>query len=155
VLQWSGAVIENNVLVNNAVNCPNGSGGVTTCPATKGNIRIDKTSFVGVTVDYDVMYLSVPGTWGTWQNGQYSSFAAFTAASRQEAHGIGTDPRWASPATGDLHLGAGSPAIDSANSAVSGEQATDHDGRPRVDDPRTANTGSGPRTYDDRGAYEY
>jgi PKD repeat protein len=38
---------------------------------------------------------------------------------------------------------------------VSGEQGTDRDEMPRQDDPLTANTGAGPRTYDDRGAYEY
>lgn len=55
---------------------------------------------------------------------------------------------------GDYHLTAGSPAIDSANSSASGEPATDLDGLGRFDDPFTANTGSGTRTYDDRGAYE-
>jgi parallel beta-helix repeat protein len=155
VLQWSGFVIENNVLMDNAVNCPDGSGGVTTCQHTKGNIRVDKTSFVGVTVDYDLMYLSVPGTWGTWQNTLYSSLSAFAAASGQEAHGLAGDPQWVNAGAGDLHLTRGSPAVDSADSAVSGEQGTDRDEMPRQDDPLTANTGAGPRTYDDRGAYEY
>ena len=40
----SGFVIKNNVSVDNAINCPDGAGGTTTCPATKGNIRVDSTS---------------------------------------------------------------------------------------------------------------
>lgn len=155
VLQWSGFVIENNVLMDNAVNCPTASGGVTTCPATKGNIRVDKTSFVGVTVDYDLMNLSVAGTWGTWQNTLYSSFNAFAAASGQEAHGLAGDPKWVDAGQGDLHLRRGSGAVDSANSGVTGEQPTDRDGQPCTDDALTANTGAGPLAYCDRGAYEY
>jgi parallel beta-helix repeat protein len=155
VLQWSGFVIENNVLMDNAVNCPTASGGVTTCPATKGNIRVDKTSFVGVTVDYDLMNLSVPGTWGTWQNTLYSSFNAFAAASGQEAHGLAGDPKWVDAGHGDLHVRRGSGAVDSANSGVSGEQTSDRDGKPCTDDLLTANTGTGPLAYCDRGAYEY
>jgi parallel beta-helix repeat protein len=155
VLQWSGFVIENNVLVDNAVNCPDGSGGLTTCPHTKGNIRIDQTSFVGVTADYDLMYLSVPGTLGTWRNTLYSSLDAFRTASGQEPHGLTGDPHWVDARAGDLHLVRGSPAVDAADSGVSGEQSTDRDGNSRQDDLRTPNTGAGPRTYDDRGAYEY
>jgi parallel beta-helix repeat protein len=155
VLQWSGFVIENNALMDNAVNCPDGSGGFTTCPHTKGNIRVDKTSFVGATVDYDQMYLSVPGTWGTWQNTMYSSLAGFAAASGQEAHGLAADPHWVNAGAGDLHVTRGSAVIDSANSAAPGEQSADRDGNPRADDLLTPDSGAGPRTYDDRGAYEY
>jgi parallel beta-helix repeat protein len=155
VLQWSGFVIENNIVMDNAVNCPDGSGGRTTCPHTKGNIRVDKTSFVGVIVDYDLTYLSVPGTWGTWQNTQYSSLGAFAAASLQEGHGTAADPRWVNAGAGDLHLTPGSAAVDAANSGAPGEQPTDRDGTPRFDDPSTPNTGAGQRSYDDRGAYEY
>src|SRR5205814_463044 len=47
------------------------------------------------------------------------------------------------------------PAIDSADSGASGAQATDVTGAARTDDPTVANTGIGPRAYDDRGAYEF
>ncbi len=155
VLQWSGFVIENNVLMDNAVNCPNGSGGTTACPATKGNVRVDQTSFVGVVVDYDVTFLSVTGTWGTWRSSQYTSLASFQTASGQEHNAIAGNPRWASPSTGDLHLTRPSPAIDSADATASGEQPVDRDGVAPVDDPLTANTGQGVVPYVDRGAYEY
>jgi hypothetical protein len=49
----------------------------------------------------------------------------------------------------------GSPAIDSANSDAINEQTIDIAGNSRVDDPATANTGTGTRAYDDRGAYEF
>jgi hypothetical protein len=90
-----------------------------------------------------------------WGSTFYSSLAALGAATGQEVHGIQADPRWAGPDAGDLHLLAGSPAIDSANSGVPGEPVSDGDGNPRVDDPATPNSGARPRPYDDRGAYEY
>ena len=49
----------------------------------------------------------------------------------------------------------GSPAIDSGNSGVPNWPATDAEGRPRVDDPGTHNSGSGPIPYADRGALEF
>ena len=54
-----------------------------------------------------------------------------------------------------FHLTAGSPGIDSAHSGASGQPTADADGNPRLDDPGSANTGAGPRAYDDRGAYEF
>jgi len=57
--------------------------------------------------------------------------------------------------SGDFHLGAHSPAIDSANSGVSGQPKRDVEGNPRRNDPAIRNTGAGPQKYDDRGAYEF
>ena len=37
---------------------------------------------------------------------------------------------------------------------MSGQPVTDVEGNARFDDPGTPNTGAGPRTFDDRGAYE-
>ena len=45
------------------------------------------------------------------------------------------DPMFAELGSGDFHLLAGSPAIDSANSGAGGQPATDFDGTARVDDP--------------------
>jgi hypothetical protein len=85
----------------------------------------------------------------------YASLAAFRQATGQETQGLQADPGWAAPGAGNFHLSAGSPAIDSADSAVSGEQTTDVEGNGRIDDPGTPNTGAGARSYDDRGAYEF
>ena len=44
-------------------------------------------------------------------------------------------PRWEDVDSRDLHLTAGSPAIDSANAGASGQPARTSEGNPRVDDP--------------------
>lgn len=140
----TGGTVANNISVDNGLNSPR----------TVGDIRVDPNSQAGTTVDSNLVYLHGPGTYYVWGTTNYASLSAFTAAAGQEAHGIQADPRWASPDTGSFQLTAGSPAIDSADSSVSGEQATDIAGVARYDDPAVANTGLGPRGYDDRGAYE-
>jgi PKD repeat protein len=77
------------------------------------------------------------------------------AASGQATHGIQADPKWVDRDGGDFHLLTGSPAIDSADSGATAQPSVDVEGNARVDDPATPNTGVGPRTYDDRGAYEF
>jgi len=139
----TGATVENNISVDNGINSPR----------THSNIRVDSTSTTGTTVDYNVVFLTAPDKMYVWGSSSYTSLAAFQAATGQESHGIQADPSWVSVGS-DFHLQAGSPAIDSANSAVSGETSTDLEGTGRVDDPGTVNTGAGSRRYDDRGAYE-
>jgi parallel beta-helix repeat protein len=155
----SNFLIANNVSADNAINCPNGAGGTESCPRTTGNIRVDQNSTGGTTLHQDLVFLHLvagqSGTMMTWKTSGYSTLAAFVTASGQEQAGVQADPMWVAPASGDMHLAAGSPAIDSADSAVDGELLSDIDGTQRVDDPATADTGSGGRTYDDRGAYEF
>jgi parallel beta-helix repeat protein len=141
----TGGFLANNISVDNGINSPR----------TSSNIRVDSTSTTGTSIDYDLVFLHQASTMFIWGSSFYSSLAALTAATGQEVHGVQADPGWAAPDSGDLHLLAGSPGIDSASSGVAGEPPTDADGNPRVDDPATANTGSGPRPYDDRGAYEF
>ncbi|HMC72538.1 MAG TPA: PKD domain-containing protein, partial [Mycobacteriales bacterium] len=141
----TGATVENNISVDNGIKSPR----------THSDIRIEHGSTAGTTVDYDLVYLTVPDTVLIWDSVSYSSLAAFQAASGQESHGIFADPHWVDPAGGDFRLRAGSPAIDSADSSVSGQPSNDVLGNARIDDPATVNTGFGPRTYDDRGAYEF
>jgi parallel beta-helix repeat protein len=142
----SSATVENNISVDNGIQSPR----------TTSNIRVDSLSTSGSTVDYNLVSLRTPGTtMYIWGKTGYASLAAFRQATGQEAHGLQADPGWAAPGAGDFHLSAGSPAIDSANSAVSGEQTTDLEGNGRIDDPGTPNTGAGGRSYDDRGAYEF
>jgi parallel beta-helix repeat protein len=151
----SGITIKNNISVDNAINCPDGAGGTTTCPATKGDIRVDSTSGTGTVLDRDVLWLGSSGYLATWGNTQYRTLSAFQAASGQEPNGKQANPGFADPSGANFQLTAGSPAIDTADSGAVGEQATDIAGNPRVDDPSTPNTGIGVRAYDDAGAFEY
>ena len=152
----SGAVFANNVSVDNAVNCPDGAGGTTTCPATKGNLRVDATSGTGTVANHDVLWTSLAGGYlAVWGNGMYRNLTDFRSASGQEGAGVQAEPRFADAAAADFHLRGGSPAIDMADSGAPGEQATDIEGRARADDVSTPDTGVGPRSYDDAGAYEY
>jgi parallel beta-helix repeat protein len=141
----SGGTVANNVSVNNALHSF----------GTKGNIRVDANSTAGTSIDYDLVNLDSAGTAFTWGNTRYASLLALQSATGQESHGLEADPLFRYPPTADFQLAEGSPAIDSANSAVTGQPATDRDSNARVDDPLTANTGSGSTPYEDRGAYEF
>jgi parallel beta-helix repeat protein len=141
----TGATVANNISVDNGIRSPR----------THSNIRVEAGSTSGTTMDGDLVQLTTADTLLIWNSTSYSSLAAFQAATGQETRGLQADPKWKSPSTGDFHLTAGSPAIDSANSGVSGQPSTDVEGFARFDDPDTANTGLGPRAYDDRGAYEF
>ncbi len=151
----SGFTIANNIAVDNAILCPNGAGGTVKCPRTGGNIRVDTNSRLGTTLDYDLVNLSAAGTMMIWGTTGYTSLAAFRTASGQEARGLQADPRFGNAAAGTFTLLAGSPAIDSANSSAPSQPTTDAASKPRVNDPATTDTGTGVRTYDDRGAYEF
>jgi len=140
----TGATVENNISVDNGISSPR----------THSNIRVDSTSTTGTTVNYNIVFLTTPDTMYVWGSTSYTSLQAFRTATGQEVKGIQADPSWVSPGS-DFHLLAGSEAIDSADSAVSGETTTDLEGSPRADDPATPNHGAGTRKYDDRGAYEF
>ena len=137
--------LANNVSVDNGINSPR----------TSGQIRIDAGSVGTAVLNDDLVYLRTPGVMIDWNGTRYPSLAAFRTATGQELRGIEADPRFRSSGTADFHLLAGSSAIDSANSAAVGQPGTDFDGNARVDDPATANTGVGPITFADRGAFEY
>jgi parallel beta-helix repeat protein len=142
----SGAQLANNISVDN---------GLMSSPGTKGNIRVDSNSISQSTTDYDLVFQSQSGNWMfTWGNNLYASVADFTAATGMETHGLEADPQWQNASSEDFHLLPSSPAVDSANSGASGALDKDSQFGARVDDPQVPNTGAGPRTYDDRGAYE-
>jgi parallel beta-helix repeat protein len=141
----TGGTVENNISVDNGINSPR----------TSSDIRVDSVSVAGAIVDHNQVYLHGGSVLYIWGKTSYASLSAFRVASGQEAHGIQADPRWRSPNGGDFHLLSGSPAIDSANSGVAGEPSSDFDGTARVDDPSTPNSGTGPRSFDDRGAFEF
>ena len=159
--------IENNVSVNNATGAVINPTPIATNPSTGqpyytnpcnrriGNIGVYDSAPATTTANYNLVYQSGAGAWYTWAGVEYSSLSALRSATGQESNGIFGDPHFANAAAWNLQLSGGSPAIDSANSLASGEQATDILGRSRVDDPATANTGNPSGSYYDRGAYEY
>ncbi len=166
-----GATVENNILVDNGLRLQVGGG--TISGGSPGNLRFDALSVSagGNVLDYNLFYLTGSGTEIQWNGINYATLADFQAVvPTQEVHGLQANPFFIAPApiaqqpatapygvtvnVGDYHLVSGSPAIDSADSAAPGETTIDIEGKPRVDDPFTADSGSGTRSYDDRGAYE-
>jgi parallel beta-helix repeat protein len=152
-------VVENNVSVDNAVFVVNPTpmnGYTNTCNRRHGNIGIWDSAPPTTTVDHNLVNLTVSGTMYAWNGTSYTTLAAMKTASGQERYGMQADPRWVSVPAANFQLQGTSPAIDQANSAVSGEQSTDIVGAPRVDVVGVANSpDGGTRPYDDLGAYEY
>jgi parallel beta-helix repeat protein len=140
----SGAIIKNNISVDNGIKSPR----------THSNIRIERGSTGGAVVDSNLVWLTTADVLYVWDSTSYSTLAAFRTASGQGAHDIWADPKWRDLGARDFHLTWASPAVDSADSSASGQPATDLEGVARTDSPFVPNTGLGPRTYDDRGAYE-
>ena len=141
----TGTLLANNVSVDNGINSPR----------TSGNVRVDKASAATTTVNDDLVFLRTTGVMIDWNGVKYASLAAFRTATGQESRGLEGDPRFVATASADFRLLAGSPAIDSANSGAPNQPAKDFDGNVRYDDAATVNTGIGPTTYVDRGAFEY
>jgi parallel beta-helix repeat protein len=159
--------IENNVSMDNATGAIINPTPIPTNPSTGapyytnacnrrvGDIGVYDSAPATTTANYNLVYQSGHGAWYTWAGTAYSSQAALTAATGQEASGIFANPRFVNAAAWNFQLTEGSPAIDSADSLASGEQATDILGNARADDPGTPNTGNPTGSYYDRGAYEY
>ena len=143
-------IVKNNISVDNAV-YPAYNG--IACDRRKGNIGIYDSAPSTTTVNHNLVWLSTPGKMYAFGS-TFTSLAAMQAATGQEQQGIQADPLFANAAAWDLRLAAGSTAVDSADSGAPGQQPQDILGTARVDDPAVANTGVGPRAYDDRGAYE-
>ena len=69
----------------------------------------------------------------TWQSTTYTGFAAYQAGTGQDGSSIFADPMLAAPASGDLHIQSGSPAVDRGDPAfTAGPGETDIDGQARV-----------------------
>ncbi|MBK5289696.1 MAG: right-handed parallel beta-helix repeat-containing protein, partial [Acidimicrobiia bacterium] len=140
----TGSVLANNISIDNGIGSLR----------TSGNIRADKASYLTATVNDDLVFLRVPGVMVDWGGVKYSSLASFRAATGQESRGIEADPRFTNPTVADFHLLVGSPAIDAANTAAPWQPLVDFDGHIRYDDA-TPDSGVGPITFADRGAFEY
>ena len=159
--------IENNVSMNNATGAiinptpivPNPTTGIpytNACNRRIGNIGVYDSAPATTTANYNLVYQSSSKAADyTWAGTAYSTQQALHTATGQEANGIFANPLFVNAAAWNFQLTEGSPAIDSASSLASGEQAVDIMGNSRVDDPSTANTGNPAGSYYDRGAYEY
>lgn len=141
----TGSVLTNNISTDNGINSPR----------TSGNIRTDSFSAATTVVDYSVLSLSAAGVMVDWAGKKYTTLAAFRTATGQEARGVQANPAFVDAAGGNFRLTSASPAIDAADSGAGGQPDTDADGLGRVDVVTVADTGAGPRAYDDRGAYEF
>jgi hypothetical protein len=141
----TGATVRNNIAADNAVSTPR----------SKGDIRVDKTSVAGSSIDRDLVFQSAGADpLYEWNGVTYTSLAALRSATGQEAHGRSGAPGFVSLPGRNLALTAGSPALDAADSGAPGWTANDFAGKAPVDQPDRADTGAGPVTYADLGALE-
>ena len=144
-------------------NAPGGQ--VHNCIATENgeyDLWVDLNSSVSFVSDYN-LFFSNPGT--TPSGGArapvkyiattYATLAEYQAASGQDPHSKSADPKFVNAGAADFHLLAGSPAIDCATSSTTSWPVTDASGAARMDDSHTANSGAGPVTYADLGAFEF
>ena len=141
----TGATLRDNIAVDNAVSTPR----------SKGDIRVDKTSVAGSSIDRDLVFQSAGADpLYEWNGVLYSSLASLRAGTGQESHGLAAAPGFVSLSGRDLALTAGSPALDAADSGAPGWANADLLGKAPVDQPDRPDTGTGPVTYADLGALE-
>ncbi len=94
-----------------------------------------KAKSSGNVFDYNLYFCSAGAGASNWNyfNKDYSGYAAYLKGSKQDAHSKFADPLFVlTGATPDLHLQAGSPAIDAGDPAfVPANGETDFGGGPR------------------------
>ena len=87
-------------------------------------------------VDRNLYFATGAGSNGTWiwKNVTYSTFAAYQSGSGNDITGfVGLDPLLVNPVAGDLHIDAGSPAINAGENLPSSQIGTlDIDGDARI-----------------------
>jgi len=119
------------------------------------DLWVSTDAYPGFFSDRNLWWDSVAGYSIRVNGSSYLSLTKFRAATPFEDFGVDGDPRFVNAIIGNLHLSAGSPAIDAADSSVSGFADPDHDGVGLFDDPGTTNTGAGSPAYADLGALEF
>lgn len=132
----TGARSENNVLTENGA------------ATGEYNLMVDTSSATGLVADYDLAWNSTTRNSVKVSSTAYRSLTAYAAASGQEAHGLAYDPGLVDPSKGDLRLGAGSVAVDSADAGAPGFIGTGV--WTPLDDTAVPDRGAGTPTYADR-----
>ena len=142
----TSTTLRDNIAVDNAV----------ASTGTHGDIRVDEQSVTGTTIDRDLVFQTDSArTIIEWARADYTSLSAFRAAQPgQETRGLSADPKFGSLSGRDLGLTIQSPAVDAADSDVTGWFAADRTGASPVDQPTVVDTGRGTPTYADMGALE-
>ena len=165
----SGSVVVANTVVRNATAGINFEGGSTNATSrdniasdnavgstrTIGEIRVDESSEPGVSLNRDLVFHTGAGPLFEWSSQPYSTVAAFQTVSGQESNGLAGSPGFVDLAGRDLHLTSASPAIDAAFTGLAAWKSRDHDQNQPIDDPSRTDTGSGPDSFADLGAFEY
>jgi len=139
----SGHVIYNSIAIDNGLT------------SNEADLWVDDSSMVAFQSNANIFWNSTPQQPIKRGMNRFSSLADWADSSGQDHSSLQSDPLFADPEAGDFHLKEGSPAIDNAETDVPFWPATDASGMARADDPQTANTGVGPTSFADRGAYEY
>ena len=121
-------------------NCIGIENGLTT---DEYNLWVDSSSTFGFQSDDNLFWNSTIQQPVKWMHTEYGTVSAFAQATGNDVRSIQANPDFVNPAAGDFHLMAGSPAIDNANSGVTGWPTTDFGGLPPIDDPASVNTGIG------------
>jgi len=94
----------------------------------------DYTENTGNEMDYNIYYSpgGANGSEWQWKKQDYSSFSAWQSGTGNDAHGMFVNPQLVNPASGDLHIQSGSPAINAGanlSSDVIGTEDIDGDAR--------------------------
>ncbi|MFE2423195.1 PKD domain-containing protein [Streptomyces hokutonensis] len=137
----SGSTVENNAFFLGA------PGGCATY-GTSTPVVVSSGSTGASTYDYNVFESESGGALYSWGGQTYA-----TATDLQAATGQGKHELYVAVTAGTAGLNV-APLIDSADATAPDELSTDFNGKPRVDDPLVADTGTGAGYYD-RGAVEY
>jgi parallel beta-helix repeat protein len=121
----------------------------------EADLWVDDSSMAGFTSNDNIFWNSSAQPPIKRGGSGFANVSAWMEMTGQDTRSVQQDPMFANPDDGDFHLKPGSPAIDNANSDVPNWSPTDASGLPRANDPQTADTGTGPVTYADRGAHEF
>ena len=138
-----GSQLHNSISVDN---------GLTT---NEFDLWVDAASSVGFVSDNNLFWNSTAQSPVKFISTVYATLAPYQAASGLDASSIQANPLFVGAPAANFQLSFGSPAIDRANSGTPQWPVLDAIGQARMDDPHTANLGTGPVTFGDFGPLEF